>query len=113
MSRSIKISLMLLATVVLILILIFIDTNGDINNVNQLYSPMIWASSFTISIFYPNVRKYLFRLSYCLMILMLIFYFTQRLDLSNWFGSLGFGLLIFLVVSCFPELIKKGYVDKF
>lgn len=113
MNKSIRIILMFLLTAILTAILAFIDSDGDINDINQFYSPVILAFSFTISYFYPNIRKKLLIFSFILMLLMLVFYFTQHLDISNWFGSLGFGSLIFIIVSYLPELIRKGYVDRF
>lgn len=58
------------------------------------------------------MRKYSLILSLSSLFLMIVFYLIGQLDTANWFGSLGFGLLVITVIFYLPELFKKGYINK-
>lgn len=113
MNKGIKVILMILVAAGLSLVLTLIDSNMDINEISQLYVPTVFATIIALSIFFPNIKRYLLMLSFGFMLLMLAFYFGQQIDISNWFGSLGFGALILIVISYLPKLVKNGYIDRF
>ena len=112
MKGSLKPILAVLLIVILGLILAIIETSGDVNKIDQLYNPALFAAIFSLSIFYPKTRKYLFMLSFSLMVIMLLYYLQQQIGIANWFGSLGFGFLVMIVISYFPELVRRGYINK-
>lgn len=59
-----------------------------------------------------RVRKYLFILAGILLILMSLAFVVGKLQWAEKFGSWGFGLVLLLLFSLAPQLIKKGYVEK-
>lgn len=113
MNNDLKVILAILLTIILSPVLAIVDSGTDLSKISQFYVPVIFAGTFSLSIFFSNIRKYLLLLSFGFLLLMLFLYFLGHLDLSNWFGSLGFGCLIMVILSYFPELFKHGYIDKF
>lgn len=102
---------------VLILIFTFlftiINVGLDINSVNQIIQPLIFALTAAIGILYFPLRKYFLVVSLCLFSLMVMTYLINMLEVSNRIGSLGFGMLFITVASYLPEIIKKGNIEKF
>ena len=102
---------------VLILVFTFLFTimnvGLEINSVNQIIQPLIFALTATIDILYFPLRKYFLAASLCLLSLMVMTYLINMLEVSNWVGSLGFGMLFITVASYLPEIIKKGNIEKF
>lgn len=83
------------------------------NQISQVYVPAIFAVSFSLALFYPMVRRYLIMLSFCLFAIMFFFYLFNIIDISNGFGSLGFGILMLTILSYLPILLRNGQIDKF
>ncbi len=81
--------------------------------IDQSYSSIIFAISFSIALFYPFVKRYLIILGFCLLLIMLFCYMFNIMDISNRFGSLGFGILLLTVLSYLPILFRKGQNDKY
>lgn len=79
----------------------------------QTIQPFIFAISFTICIFYPNFRKYNIITALILLTLMIFIYLLNSIEISNWFGSLGFGMLFIAIISYLPQIIKKGSIEKY
>lgn len=113
MDNNKKIISAILLTIVLTFILTLIDSDFDISHMNQFFIPAIFAVAFSLSFFYSKTRKYLLIASFGSLFLMLFFYLTGQLDVANWFGSLGFGLLIFILISYLPKLFNQGYIERF
>ncbi len=59
------------------------------------------------------MRKYLLVISFVLLVLMVPFLLMGRLDTADLLGSLGFGSLMVVTISYLPQLLRKGYIDKF
>lgn len=58
------------------------------------------------------MRRYLFILAGILLILMSLAFVVGKLQWAEKFGSLGFGLVLLLLISYASQFIKKGYVEK-
>ncbi len=95
------------------LIFIVLDNGSLTPQIDQLIPPVFFAITLTLCIFFPNFRKYLLIISVTLLILLIITYLFQILEISNWLGSLGFGMLIMIIFSYIPQLIKDGLIEKF
>ena len=78
----------------------------------DLVRPLIFAAALTIFM-NQNLRKYLLTIALSLLSLMVPFYLFWQMDISNWVGSLGVGLLAIYIIEYFPKLIKNGFIDKF
>lgn len=109
-----KINKLLLSILILIIsfpIFMWLESGFSIKSFLDLIKPLIFSFSASIS-FINFYKKFLLIFSLSLLIIMVFFYLIWKIDLSNWFGSLGFGMLIIYVVGYFPQLFKKGYVEK-
>ncbi len=102
----------------IILVLFFLlfttlDSGGDYSHIDLLIQPGIFAMILTLSIFYARFRKYFVVAAVILQAILVITYLLQMWEVSNWFGSLGFGILLISVFSYIVMLIKKGRIDRF
>lgn len=113
MNNGLKVILAILLTIILSPVLVIADSGMNLSKISQFYLPVIFAGTFSLSIVYPNMKKYLLLLSFSFIFLMVFFYFMKQIDISNWFGSLGFGSLMVIVSSYLPKLFTQGYIDKF
>lgn len=113
MKTTKKLLLIPILIVVLAYIFIILNIGVKINQISQVIQPLIFAVSVVICIFSSKFRKYIIQLSLVLLLFMVLSYLFNFLEISNWVGSLGFGLLFITVFSYVPKLIKKGYIEKF
>lgn len=79
----------------------------------QLIQPVIFALTGVIATFFLRKRKLILIISLSLLSLMIFAYLLSLMDISNWLGSLGFGMLFITIFSYLPQVIKRGYVEKF
>lgn len=78
--------------------------------IDELIQPVIFA--FTVTVMFLNGKSRLLILwfSGVLLVLMVVFYLFNFLSVSSWVGSLGFGILVILIFSYLPNLIKYGHI---
>src|SRR3989304_9219671 len=81
-------------------IFIFLEVGWNFNNPIKLTSPLLFALSLTTMIFFSSLRKVFLYGSLILLMAMVFFYLFNQMELANWTGSLGFGILI-IVITCF------------
>lgn len=84
---------------------IFLELGFKVVSVFDLIFPFIFSIVAAISV-YKIYRRYLFIISFLLFAFMVVFYLFWQMDLSNWFGSLGIGILTITMLSHIPELMK-------
>lgn len=111
-----EINKMLIAPVMVIILtfmFIILDSGLDIKQLNLLIQPLIFAVVATISFLFESYRKLLLFFSATVLSLMVIIYLFNQLDLANWVGSLGFGMLVIILFSYLPILVKKDSIEKF
>lgn len=86
---------------------------------NSGFSFDSWISLFqtilftliTITLFSRSWLKNVFIvLAMVLLIIMVIFFTLNLIDIANFFGSLGFGILLISSLFYLPELIKHGHI---
>lgn len=99
--------LFLLSTI----IFLFLES-GFPPEMDALIKPLIFSTAVVIA-FRTNLRKYLLMVALLFLIIMVFFYSFWQISLLEWFGSTGFGMLVIYVASLIPQLIKKGFVEKF
>lgn len=112
MKKINKISLASVTGLILVLLFTILSSGLDFSGAN-LIQPVVFATMATLCFFYPSLRRYILIVALVLLILMVFTYLINKLDLSNWVGSLGFGILAILVFSYTPQLIKKGFIEKY
>lgn len=113
MKIVVKVILVPILIVVLTYIFTLLNLGVSINQVSQVIQPLIFAFSVVICIFSPKYKKNIIQLSLGLLLFMIFTYLFNLADISNWVGALGFGMLFIAVFSYLPQLIKKGYIEKF
>ena len=104
--------LMIFITIFLTFLFTFLN-DGEINQLGQIFQPFIFALTFSVGFFLPSLRKLFLTIAISLLALMIFIYFFNLLDISNWIGSLGYGMLLMVTFTYLPEFIKKGYIEKF
>jgi len=80
---------------------------------NKFLYPMLLAAIFIANMQVSKLRRFSLALAYGMLILMIFLYLVNQLNLSNIIGSAGFAVLIITLLTYLPELIKKGYLEKF
>lgn len=75
--------------------------------------PMTLSGLFIINMYVPKLRRFSLALAYGLLILMILLYLVGQLNLSNLIGSFGFALLLIVIFCYMPQIIKKGFLEKF
>lgn len=74
-----------------------------------LYSFSLSCVSATV-ILKPNLRSLFLKASLILLAIMVLFYLTNQLGAANILGSFGFAILLVVVCSYMPNLIKEGHI---
>ena len=108
-----KISLGIIIFVVTVFIFSLLEFESSPDKINTLIQPLIFSLTLTISIVLPRFRKHILLLSIVLLIVMVLTYLFNMISISNWIGGLGFGMLVVTFFSYLPQLIKRGYIDKY
>lgn len=105
----------LLAVLVFVVSLIFftlIEYGRLTTLITELFQPAIFALTLALIFLNHKLRKAIFWFSSSLFILMIVSYIFNFLQFANWAGSLGIGILIILVASYIPNLVKDGYIEE-
>lgn len=74
--------------------------------------PIVLTAVALVNLFVPRARKFFLGLAFCLLALMVLLYLSGNLNRANTVGSFGFALLLIVILSLFPQLIKKGYIER-
>lgn len=75
--------------------------------------PLLFAVTLSLSVTMPNFRKKLLLISFVLLLLMVLFYLFNNLAQANWIGAAGFGMLVLVIFTYIPELIKRGHIERY
>lgn len=77
---------------------------------DELIQPVIFAAVAAAIFINCKCRRFVLSFSLILIIIMVVFYLFNNLSVSNWIGSLGVGILVILIFSYLPNLIKNGHI---
>lgn len=80
------------------------------NSWESLFQTFIFTLLTQILIFHPWLKKGFIILSLILFIFMVIFFTLDFISVANFFGSLGFGILIISSLFYIPKILKYGYI---
>lgn len=83
------------------------------NRLDQFIYPIILTVITYAILFIPKLRKLSLIVSFILFLSMILFYLINQLSLSDSFGSFGFSLLLITLTVYLPQMIKKGFIEKF
>ena len=83
-------------------------TDSPVKNLQAVF----FAAAFALLIVWPIYKKYVFLISAILLIGMAPFFMFNIMAWADILGSTGIGLILLLLISYMPQLVKKGYVEK-
>lgn len=113
MNASKKMILIPVLIIIFSFVFTVLNTGLELKRFDQIIQPLIFALSITICILYSNFRKYFINASLCLLLAMVLTYMFNMLEIANWLGSLGFGILFITIMSYLPQLIRRGSIESF
>lgn len=106
-----KFLLSILIFVIAVPTFIWFEIGFEVESFKDMIKPFIFSFSLVFSLI-NLYRIYLLITSLTFLFLMVIFYLFWQIPLSEWFGSVGIGILTIYIFGYLPELIKNGYVKK-
>lgn len=77
---------------------------------DSLFQTLFFTLMTILLLSKPALKKAFVVLSVILFIIMAVFFTLDFIDIANFFGSLGFGILIISSLFYLPKLIKYGYI---
>lgn len=96
--------------VVSLLIFVILEYGQIKISIKELLQPVVFASTVLAIFLNVKLRQSILWISIALISLMVILYFFNLLSSSNWVGSLGVGILVIVIFSYCPQLIKNGHI---
>ena len=76
----------------------------------SLFQTLFFTLMTLLLISQPWLKKAFVVLSMILFFIMVVFFILDFIDIANFFGSLGFGILIISSLFYLPKLLKYGYI---
>ncbi|HCB22823.1 hypothetical protein A3H81_01560 [Candidatus Daviesbacteria bacterium RIFCSPLOWO2_02_FULL_38_18] len=92
-------------------VLFFLNTGFSTDLLWKTFQTIVFSVLFSLSLVWPVLKKYFLILSGLLLIFMAVFFISGQSGWAEIFGSSGFGLVLLLLISYVPQLIKKGYIE--
>lgn len=83
-------------------------TDSPVKNLQVIF----FALSLGFAIVWPIYRKYTLLTSFFLIIGMAAFYIFDLMYWADVFGSTSMGLVVLILLSYLPQLIKKGFIER-
>lgn len=97
----------------LIILFNFLEYGFKWDKAEQFIYPIILMIVTLIVFYVSKLRKLFLISSLCILLIMILLYLLNELNLANIVGSFGFVLLLIVISAYLPQLIKKGFVEKF
>lgn len=108
-----RVILITVFSMIFLMVFIALDNGFNLNKTDQLIQPLIFTITFIASIFFHSTRRYLLGVSTILLCVMIFAYLFINLGISDWIGSLGFGIFFITIFTYLPEIISKGYIERY
>lgn len=99
--------------IVSVFVFSFLEFESTLGKIDSLIQPLVFAATLSICLSLPRFKKFILLISLSFLMVMIVTYVFSQINLSNWIGGLGFGMLVITVATYLPELIKRGYIEKF
>lgn len=103
----------LILPIFLVVFFNFLEYGFKWNRLDQFIYPAILTIITLIIFLIPKLRILFFISSFFILSIMIFLYLFNELNLANIVGSFGFTLLLIVVVSYIPQIIKGGFVEKY
>lgn len=91
---------------------LIINSGFKFDSWDSLFQTLFFSLMTLLLIFQPRFKKVFVILSVILLIIMVVFFTLDYIDIANFFGSLGFGIFIISSLFYLPKLLKYGYVQE-
>ena len=103
----------ILTALFLVVLFNFLEYGFVWNRIDQFVYPII-LMIITLTVYYIlSLRKIFFFFSFVLLLFMVLLYLLNELNLANIVGSFGFSLLLITLSTYLPQIIKRGFIEKF
>lgn len=89
---------------------LMLNSGFKFDSLDSLFQTLFFTLMTLLLIFQPWLKKALVILSVILFVIMVVFFVLDFIDIANFFGSLGFGILIISSLFYLPKLLKYGHV---
>lgn len=91
-------------------VLFFLNTGFSADPPWKILQTIGFSAMFSTSLVWHVLRKYFLILSVVLLIIMSVVFIFGQVGWAEIFGSSSFGLVLLLLISYVPQLLKKGYI---
>lgn len=92
-------------------VLFFLNTGFSNDPLWKTFQTIGFSFVFAASLVWSTTRLYFLILSGVLLTFMFVVFILGELSWAEIFGSSSFGLVLLLLISYVPQLIKKGYIE--
>lgn len=101
-------------TVLFFTIFYILENGFNFDSLQELLPVPFLLSFFTmLMIFKPSFKRYVLFLLGIFLVLMILADLFNLTSFSKGIGEFGLSLLLVIVFLYFPQIIKKGYIEKF
>lgn len=114
-----KIIKLLLIFIPVFPVMFFLNTGFDSGTPWKTVQTIGFSLIFSLSLIWPNTRRYFLILAGILIISIPMIFICEAKDFcfgqpvwSEVLGSSGFGLILLLLITFLPQIIKKGFMEK-
>lgn len=97
----------------LIILFNFLEYGFVWNRWDQFAYPGLLVVITYLVLYLPKFRKISLITSFVFLLIMVFLYLMNELVLANVMGSFGFAILLIVTASYLPQIISKGFVDRF
>lgn len=91
-------------------IFIFLDNGISLPVRERFIQELIFAFALSLT-FNKLFRRYILIFSISSLMIMVLLVSFLKFNPADWFGSLGFGVLLIYFIGLLPQLVKRGHVD--
>lgn len=106
-----KIVLKFFVSIVSVLFFWGLESGFTLRNGYELIKSITFACSLFI-VLTQKYKRYVLWIAIFLLISMCVFYLFWQIPFSDLLGSIGFGMFFIFVLSYFPELTRKGFIEE-
>lgn len=92
-------------------VLLFLNTGFSDSSFWRMAQTTAFSLIFSFILVWPQFKKYILLASGLFIVIMSALFVSGRIENAELFGSSGFGLVLLLLISYVPQLIKKGYIE--
>ncbi len=107
-----KIIKVIIIFAVSIIVFSFLEYETSLNKIPTLMQPLFFSITLSVCLLWPRFRKIFIFCALIFLTIMIFTYLLNILDIAEWIGSLGFGMLVITIISYSNDFIKKGYIER-